>query len=318
VFKPSREKYHTSHITDDVPDYTDAFRSSWNDNGTTLWPCIRLTGECASEEKSLDAQKKQAYLYVHFLLLARPDLHVVQGILTSEQEVKFLFGIGGFGIRAFAFNWGKEGLHRLMYAFVYRLYDPGHFLDASYVDMVPNLEDGNATYTVRVTEVNGGARTEKIITDLLPIHASNPFGTRTHILSNPASEVGVNGKRLTVLKDQLYRIGTEFDERSILSDIHTPEKVPGVVDAIYDEEIEIPRSICESRIKRRIGMWQFGTSFMSIPTLQQALETVFDTLEGRLSLLLTFWALMSLQCCGICVSSAPSSIVISAKATFFI
>ncbi|KAI0296841.1 hypothetical protein BC826DRAFT_187012 [Russula brevipes] len=276
VFKPAGEKYHTSHITDDVPDYTDAFRSSWNDNGTTLWPCVRLAGVCASEEKSLDAQRKQAYLYLHYLLLARPDLHVVQGILTSEQEVKFLLGIGGSGICAFVFKWGKEDLHRLMYAFIYRLYDPGHFLDASYVDMVPNLEDGNATYTVRVTEGNGG---KTIITGLLPIHASNPFGTRTHVLSNPDSEVIVNDKRLTVVKDQLCRIGTGFNERDILSRVHAEGRVPGVVEAICSEDIVIPGSIYESRIKRRVGMWQNGTPFMGISSLQQALETVFDTLE---------------------------------------
>ncbi|KAI0294964.1 hypothetical protein BC826DRAFT_1009694 [Russula brevipes] len=279
VFKTTGEKHHAGHIkyVECKPDFTVAFRRNWNDNGTTLWPCIRLAG--ASEGKSLNAQREQAYWTLHYLLLARPDLHVAQGIIASEGKVRFLFGIGGFGIRSFVFKWGIKDLHRLMYAFVYRLYDPGHFADSSYVGMVPNLESGQAAYTVRVTEANGVTRTEKTITGLLLIHASSPFGTRTHILSNPASEVSVNGKHLTVLKDQLCRIGTQFDECRILSQIHSLEEVPGVVEAIYKEEIKIPRSICEFRIKRRMGMWQLGTSFMSIPTLQQTLEIVFDTLE---------------------------------------
>jgi len=50
------------------------------------------------------------------------------------------------------------------------------------------------------------------------------LGTRTQILSNPDSEVKVtqvNGERLTVLKDQLCRIGTRFDEFTILKKIHS-------------------------------------------------------------------------------------------------
>jgi hypothetical protein len=285
-FKSTGTKCHTGHVTDVKcrPDYTAAFESNWKQDDTTLWPCIQLAGEKASKGKSADVQKKQAYSYLHYLLLARPDLHVVQGVLTSENEVKFLFGIGGFGIRAYTFEWEMKDLHRLMHAFIYRLYRPGHFADPSYVEMVPNLENSEVAYTVRVTEGNGG---ETIITGLSPLHANNPFGTRTQVLSNPASEVIVNGKHLTVVKDQLCRIGTRFNERDILSYVHAEGKVPGVVEAICGEEIVIPRSICEDRIKHRIGMWQEGTPFMGISSLQQALETVFDTLEGRLHILLT-------------------------------
>jgi hypothetical protein len=132
-------------------------------------------------------QKKQVYSYMYYLLLARPDLHVVQGMLASEKEVKFLFGIGGFGIRAFTFIWETKDLHRLMYAFIYRLYDPGHFADSSYLEKVPNLEDSKAIYTVRVTEVNGGMRTEsrrhqqRLPSPLIEsIHATDMFSITLH------------------------------------------------------------------------------------------------------------------------------------------
>jgi len=131
-------------------------------------------------------------LYLHYLLLARPDLHVAQGLSTSESDVMFLLGIGGVGIHTFSDKWVSKELHRLIYAFIYRLYDLGDFVDLSYVEMVPDLEENSVTYNVQITEVNGMDRNPIMITNLHPIYASNPFGTRTHILSNPDSKVGTD------------------------------------------------------------------------------------------------------------------------------
>jgi len=110
--------------------------------------------------------------------------------------------------------------------------------------------------------------------------ASSPFGTRTHVLTNPSSEVQVNGRALTVLKDQLCRSDTRFDEQSILNHIHQPVRVPGVVEAVHSQIIETP--LTDGRQKHRLGLRQSGSPFMSIPTVRKVLETLFDVLEGNL------------------------------------
>jgi hypothetical protein len=253
--------------------------SDWGGKDTTLWSCIRLVGEKASEEKKPEDQEGQAMSYLHYLLLARPDLHVAQGLFTSESKVMFLLGIGGVGIHTFSVAWGTKELQRLIYAFIYRLYDPGDFVDSSYVKMVPNLKDNSVMYNVRITV----DRNPITITNLHPIYASNPFGTRTHILSNPDSRVRINGEPLTVLKDQLCRVGTRFYESDVLTRIHSPEKVPGVVEAVYHEVIKIPRDFCLSREKHRLGLQQIGKPLTGIPTVARMLEVVFDMLEGNLS-----------------------------------
>jgi hypothetical protein len=108
-----------------------------------------------------------------------------------------------------------------------------------------------------------------------PIYARNPFGTRTHILSNPNFKVN----ELTVIKEQFCRPGRRFEELTILKDyIHKPEQVPGVVVAAYGETIKPPES--RKRRKYRLGLGESGSPFTSIPTLSNVLETLFDVLEG--------------------------------------
>ena len=290
VLKSTESQYHGGHvsaagssvnwspITDCRPDYAAAFMNDWGGKNTTLWPCIRLVGEEASYGESREDQERQAMSNLHYLLLARPDLNVAQGFFTSGSDIMFLFGIGGVGIRTFSVEWGSKDLRKLMSAFIYRLYDPGNFADPSYVAMVPNPEKNFVTYSIRLAEVN------TIINNLRPIYASNPFGSRTHILSNPESEVNVDGKPLTVLKDQLCQVEMRFDEYDVLTHVHHPEKVPGVIEAVYHEVIPIPRDFCQAREKHRLGLRQTGKPFTNIRTVGQILEIIFDTLEGSLSL----------------------------------
>jgi hypothetical protein len=82
------------------------------------WPFIRLAGEQASEGTNRVDQKTQAISYLHYLLLAIPDLYVAQGLLTSDTGVMFLFGVGGSGIREFDVKWKDQDLHKLLYAFI--------------------------------------------------------------------------------------------------------------------------------------------------------------------------------------------------------
>ncbi|KAI0268434.1 hypothetical protein BGY98DRAFT_1068784 [Russula aff. rugulosa BPL654] len=261
------------------PDITAALEDHWKKEekekkGTVHWPFICLAGESASKGETHDDQMQHAFSYLHYLLLARPDLYVAQGLLLSsktQQQVTFLFGIGGEGIRRFDVKWNDRDLNKLLYAFIYRLYEPGDFADPSYIKTEFD-KDTTARYTIKITYPGG----TKVCPGFYSIYARNPFATRTHVLSNPNCKV--KGDDLTILKDQLCRVKRRFEEITILNEyVHNPERVPGVVVAVYGEKIEHPQS--EERCKQRLGLRESGSHFTSIPTLYKVLETLFDVLE---------------------------------------
>ncbi|KAG9048044.1 hypothetical protein FS837_000932 [Tulasnella sp. UAMH 9824] len=308
VFKYTEDKSHLGHVTDTGcrPDFIAAFDADFNEK--MLWPYIHLTGEHASKGKTREDQKRQAISYLHYLLLARPDLYVAQGMLTSKTGIIFLVGIGGHGIRSFAVCWSCKELTKLMYAFIFCLYRPGRFADPSYG--IGRVQGNQVTYTIKIPAIPGvdGVTTDQqvvLCSDFLPIYAASPFTTRTHVFSNPNSKVTISNKRLTVLKDQLCRVGTRFHEHEILKRVHgqeekvsgveeekvpgveeekvpgvEEEKVPGVVEAVYNAVIKLPL-VGEPirREKHRLGMGQYGDPFMTIPNVKVMLEVVFDILE---------------------------------------
>lgn len=100
-------------------------------------------------------------------------------------------------------------------------------------------------YTIRLstkTQVNGVETDETLdCPGFSPIYATSPFTFRTHILSNSFSDIEFNGKVLTVPKDQLSRPDPRFDEYT--TQVHCPEKVPGVVEADYHKLIELHESL---------------------------------------------------------------------------
>ncbi|KAF8341503.1 uncharacterized protein EI90DRAFT_3012061 [Cantharellus anzutake] len=263
VFKSTENKIHRGHVTDTgcKPDYTAAFEKDWFPDGTTLWPNIQFAGEKASGGKSRDSQEKQAVSYLHYLLLARPDLFVAQGVLASKKNVLFLFGIGGYGIRSFELGWDDKLLPHLMYDIIYRLYKPDHFADARYTKC-PAV-DNFVPYTVCLP----GDKPGETITcpNFTPIYASNPFQTRTHVLSSPDSEVLTN----------YAESGPDLmnTRSSIIG------KMPGVVEMVYHHVFDLPLPLGDTRRKYFTGLRQFGKPFMSIPTLRQMLETAYDVLE---------------------------------------
>jgi hypothetical protein len=253
------------------PDFTAALESDWK-NGVVSWPFIRLAGETASAGTSRDDQKSQAMSYLHYLLLARPDLHVAQGLLSSDNTIIFYFGIGGEGIWQFEVEWKDQEFNNLLYAFIYRLYEPRNFVDPSYIKTEFDKET-TVKYTINITYQGS----TKECRGFYPIYASNPFATRTHVLSNP--NFNIEGDNLTILKDQFCRVKRPFEELTILNEyVHKPEQVPGVVVAAYGEQIKLP--LCEERCKHRLGLGESGSPFTSIPTLSKVLETLFDVLEG--------------------------------------
>jgi len=154
VFKSTGNNAHRGHVTDTQckPDFTAAFDKHWCDDNTTLLPCIQLAGEDASAGKSKEQQQKQAISYLHYLLLARPDLYVAQWLLTSKRGVMFLLGIGGKSIRRFSVAWTHPKFYKLMYAFIFWLYDPGDFMDQFYVNMEPLVDQ--VTFTILISRRN--------------------------------------------------------------------------------------------------------------------------------------------------------------------
>jgi hypothetical protein len=269
VFMDTEHKTPKEHITDTMcrPDIIAAFDCDWQ--GDIAWPCVRLVGEKASAGESSKGQAKHANTYLYYLLLARPDLHIAQGLFTSKSRITFLLGIGGVGVQSFSVAWNDENLPRLLHAFIYRLYDPAHFADGTYVEM----DKTSGTYTISITASQGSIPT--ICSGFRHIYARNPFSTRTHVLSNPKPTV----LDLAVIKEQLCQDRRRFDEPEILQKVHQPVRVPGVVRGVYSEVVTTPWSV-KGRRKRRLGLSELGSPFTSIPTPRKLLETLFDLLEG--------------------------------------
>jgi hypothetical protein len=119
----------------------------------TDWTLIRLVGERASEGKSQEIQRKNAAMYLHYLLLARPDFLIAQGLLITMRSVMFLVGTGGIGIRQLKVNWEDKDLHKFIYAFIYHLYEPSHFADPSYVRTRFNKETSDDIASSSAPEV---------------------------------------------------------------------------------------------------------------------------------------------------------------------
>ena len=219
--------------------------------------------------------------------------------------ITFLLGIGGRGLRSLKVPWG-EHIYKIAYTFIYRLYDPGNFADRAYKLM----DSGVMQYLGVYLEV-AGTTSPVVCSDFVPIYASNPFETRTHVLSNSSSEVTIHDKPLTVLKDQLCRLGTRFNEHTILNAVHG---VPGVVEMVYQRRIESTPFLGDNREKYLTGMRQSGRPFLAIDTLQQMLETAFDVLEGTFGSSSILCSVLTFaQSCGFYVMSTKYFIVISAK-----
>jgi hypothetical protein len=73
-----------------------------------------------------------------------------EGVLASDAGVTFLFGIGGEGIMEFEVEWAHKELYKLLYAFIYQLYEPGDFADETYIKTEFD-EEFTAKYTIKIT-----------------------------------------------------------------------------------------------------------------------------------------------------------------------
>lgn len=281
MFKYTGCKQFRGHVTDTKcqPDYAAAFDDHWED-GTTLWPRIRLVGGKASIGSSVDYRNKQATSYLHYLLLARPDLHVAQALLISEAGIRFLFGIGGKGIRSFDVPWDSKELYKLIYVFVFCVYEPGDYAETTYVAMDREQDKNFVTYTMHiVTKEVDGVETEGIdCPGFIQVHASSPFETRTHVLLNPQSKLTIRGKRLTAQRPIVPFWNSIQRARYPCPYSRTREctwrRGNGLSESVHDSVL------VNFREMRRTGLRQPGRPFSTLSTLQQVLETSYDILES--------------------------------------
>ena len=111
-----------------------------------------------------------------------------------------------------------------------------------------------------------------------------PYMPKTHswptLMCSPIcrSHRGLTGLSRWSKSKQLCQTGRRFDKLTILTKIHQPVNVPGVVQAVGGEIIPAPLS--PGREKHHLGLQQMGSPFTSIPMTQSMLETLFDLLEG--------------------------------------
>src|SRR5258708_11029530 len=107
-------------------------------------------------------------------------------MISYDDNVLFLFGIGGEGIREFDVEWKDRDFYKLLYVFIYRLYEPGTFADSSYIKTEFD-EETTARYTINISY-----RGTKECRGFYSIYARNPFATRKHVLSIQNFEVEGN------------------------------------------------------------------------------------------------------------------------------
>jgi hypothetical protein len=312
------------------PDYTIAFERNWTDDGHISWPLIELVGEKASSGDP-DPRKK-AVSYLHYLMTARPDLEAGLGFLTFKAGITFFVAFQGIPEGEITtIGWDDEGLARTMFAFIYRLYNPGLWVKKDYSRRRIS-EDGHTTAAfdlkVKLTDAKQIVQCDRF----QPVYASRPFGTRTHVLVNPTSEIYVEGKHVLVIKDQLCH-DRRFTEKEIYEQIHADGSVPGVARPafhfIYEETpmdvdkstpfdstpppdsapppdesspLDAPTTLDKltlldksnpclpSRRRHLTGLQDYGRSIMTVTTVKQMLESLFDVLECKVYLALRDWA----------------------------
>ncbi|PPQ85293.1 hypothetical protein CVT25_010066 [Psilocybe cyanescens] len=286
LFKSLGNMYPPKHVTDTKcrPDIIAAFEKDFDERHVHAWPQIQLTGEIISKGRNIDAQRRQAALHLYYMILARPDLYVSHGFLLDDSKVTFFAGVTGHGIFDISLKFDDEHLRPLLYALVNHIYDPGKFKDNRYKIMF-NPQWQECEYTLSLQMSSGRPLP---CNKFKAIYASSPFATTTYIFAT-SEPITINNRLMRVVKDQYCRV-TRFDEPEILKHIHKEREIPGVVELLHDEEWETPISPMLSnreetpmssnrRVKRRLGLSQRGSEFMSIKTVKAMLEAAYDILE---------------------------------------
>ncbi|KAJ8469668.1 hypothetical protein ONZ45_g16818 [Pleurotus djamor] len=262
-----------NHVTQTMSkaDVVSAFVNEWTTPYTKVpWPAMESAGEIASKGTPPPEQVRQGLAYLQYLILARPDRHIVQGYFVNRERVDLNFAISGVGIRILCLPWDSSQLLDMLYRFIFRLYKPGRFADPSC-----QRDDGKLTYTLSIHRKPVGAlvEVEEKHSGYELIYASAPFNTRTNVFLNDTAP------EIPVFKDQYSREGTAKHEYDMLELVHKEARMVGVVWPVHHEMLTVPAPVREKRDKSRLAMHQRGYTFMKIRTPGLALRVLYDALE---------------------------------------
>jgi hypothetical protein len=235
------------------------------------WVTIESVVEFISKGKSLSANIKQAAAYASYLLMQRPDRVAVLGLYISEVVFSLIL-VDATGVYITTLPWSDRLARELLLRCLYYIGDP----PVSMVD--PTVErNEDHTFTIRSNGMTYSRCTIK--------WSAHPTGRRTMILQHA-------GTRIPVIKEQYLRCpptgtGAENLECTILSGVHQPEEMPGVVRVDWSgfvERADKSNIECGSgdrkRRKVRLLLRDEGILFMDIKSPYDALVTAWDVLEG--------------------------------------
>ncbi len=110
-----------------------------------------------------------------------------------EDHVPF----GGCCIRRLDVSWNHKELYKLLYAFIYPLYDANDFADKSYIRTNIDWINGIVEYSIQIripSNTPDDSTSTLDCTNFRAISAKNPFTTRSHVLSNEPFQGDVDGK----------------------------------------------------------------------------------------------------------------------------
>ncbi|KAJ8473476.1 hypothetical protein ONZ45_g16281 [Pleurotus djamor] len=230
------------------------------------WPCMEVTCEVASDDKSRDQRRQQGLSDAYYLLMARPDRHIVPGMYFEKDHFDFIFAVSGVGLQICRVDRKEfDPVLRLLHKMIFRMYRPGPFADPTCAK-VP----GVLAYTYPQLHHPDG-KTSLAGYDYTHKYASAPFHSRTNVLVNPTSPI-------PVIKDQYARKEIVRHEYDMLQHIHK-KPIIGVVTPRYFCEVDVPHLVATIRGKSRLGFAEHGQRFMDVPNVQTGLEVLYDTLE---------------------------------------
>ena len=184
MLRNTEYKTPLGHLTDTAcrPDITAALEGHWY-KGAVHWLFICLAGEKASVGESRSDQKQHAFSYLHYLLLARPDHYVAQGLLPSslqQRQVTFLLGLAA---KVYD-NSMSNGTTKTLTSYYMRSYIACMSLATSQIHRISrpsSTKKTKARYTIKITYPGGTTEyrgcysiyRSQLIHVFSPIHTSN-------------------------------------------------------------------------------------------------------------------------------------------------
>jgi hypothetical protein len=251
------------------------------------WSHCEATGEIRSKGQSLEDCELQGASYTNFLLQARPDLTNVLGIFLQKDGFRLAVSNACGVAYLNTVEWDHASAAPILYAWIYRLYNPFQDLDIDRIVSGPEI-----TFTIRTDgETHQSCKLTKVGT---------AFGRRTTIFEVPDTNF--------VIKIQYIEKERRFLELKILKKIHEEGPFPGVVrikvPAVTQSEakevvVKLDRrvkanngefkTVTVTRQKTCLVMVDRGIPLMDAETPRDALIALYDLLEGNWTLLDNIW-----------------------------